>query len=97
MTQSTECDAIALDLSDNVATALRVLEPGAVRVRCGNGTSVVTALERIPMGHKLALMPLEIGACIRKYGSVIGLATASIPPGAHVHVHNLRSRRARPG
>ncbi len=97
MRQSTDWEAIALDPSDNVATALRVLEPGAVRVRCGNETSVVTVLERIPMGHKLALTPLEIGACIRKYGSVIGLASASIRPGAHVHVHNLRSRRARPG
>ncbi|HEY6433264.1 MAG TPA: UxaA family hydrolase [Acetobacteraceae bacterium] len=97
MTQPTSCEAIALDPSDNVATALRALEPGAVSVRCGEQISVVTAAEPIPMGHKLALTALDVGAPIRKYGSVIGLATAAIKPGAHVHVHNLRSRRARAG
>jgi hypothetical protein len=30
-----------------------------------------------------------------KYGSPIGLATAEIPAGAHVHTHNLASTRGR--
>ncbi len=30
---------------------------------------------------------------MRKYGEVIGIATAAIEPGAHVHVHNLVSAR----
>ena len=30
-----------------------------------------------------------------KYGSPIGVATATIPPGAHVHTHNVASARGR--
>jgi len=88
-------DVIALDPEDNVATALRPLECGMARVRCGDVIAKITVLEPIPMGHKVALQPLSIDDPVRKYGNIIGLATASIARGAHVHVHNLRSRRGR--
>ena len=88
-------DAVRLDPEDNVATALLPLEVGPVRIRCGDSISELGAVQPIPMGHKLALTPLEPGDPIRKYGSVIGEATAPIALGAHVHVHNLRSRRGR--
>jgi hypothetical protein len=38
---------------------------------------------------------MPAGHHIRKYGAAIGEATAAIAAGAHVHVHNLRSLRAR--
>src|SRR5690242_7705224 len=41
------------------------------------------------MGHKIATRPISAGATVRKYGQVIGAATADIAPGQHVHVHNL--------
>lgn len=43
----------------------------------------------IPAGHKIARAPLSQGAPVVKFGQVIGLATADIAPGEHVHSHNL--------
>jgi altronate hydrolase len=50
---------------------------------------VVTALDDIPAGHKVAVRAVAAGAPVHKYGEVIGIARADIPAGAHVHVHNL--------
>lgn len=46
---------------------------------------------RLGLGHKLARVPLAPGDKVIKYGAPIGSATASIAPGEHVHLHNLRS------
>ena len=45
----------------------------------------------IPLGHKVARRAIAIGEKILKYGAPIGSATSNIAPGAHVHVHNVRS------
>jgi altronate hydrolase len=50
---------------------------------------VVTALDDIPAGHKVAVRAVAAGAPVHKYGEVIGIARADIPAGAHVHLHNL--------
>jgi altronate dehydratase small subunit len=52
-------------------------------------------IEPIPLGHKVARRALAAGHRILKYGAAIGEATQAIAAGAHVHVHNLRSLRAR--
>ena len=44
----------------------------------------------VPRGHKVALRDVAEGAPVRKYGQVIGAATAPIAAGDHVHTHNLR-------
>jgi altronate dehydratase len=77
---------------DNVATALEALDKG--RIVEANGAAVV-ALESIPAGHKIALRRIAPGEDVFKYGSPIGTATAEIPPGAHVHTHNVASGRGR--
>ncbi|HEY2434395.1 MAG TPA: UxaA family hydrolase [Vicinamibacterales bacterium] len=82
---------IIISPSDNVATALEPLEPGLVLA----GASAVTVSESIPRGHKVALRAIGAGNPVVKYGSSIGTATADIAPGAHVHTHNLASRRGR--
>jgi altronate hydrolase len=43
----------------------------------------------VPPGHKVALRAIAAGAPVRKYGQVIGFASAPISAGEHVHVHNL--------
>jgi hypothetical protein len=83
--------ALRLDPGDNVAVAVVVLAPGD-EVRLEDGTAVA-ATERIPVGHKLALSPIGAGEAIVKYREPIGRATADVPAGAHVHVHNVVSSR----
>ena len=74
---------IRLAADDGVAIARTTLLPGA-EVAPG-----ITASSRIPAGHKVAIRPHEPGAAVRRYGQIIGFATAAIAPGEHVHVHNL--------
>ena len=77
---------------DNVATALQALEPGRDLTLAG---TVISVREAVPSGHKIALRAIRSGEAVIKYGSPIGLATAEIPAGAHVHTHNLASQRGR--
>jgi altronate hydrolase len=49
----------------------------------------VPAIDDIPASHKVAVRPIAAGASVHKYGEVIGIAREDIPPGAHVHSHNL--------
>ncbi len=77
--------ALIIDPSDNVATALRTLPVGLVETNRGSHTT----REPLLSGHKFALEDLPVGAFIRKYGEVIGVVTADIHRGDHVHVHNV--------
>ena len=84
--------AIVISANDNVATALEPLEPGST-IRFSGLT--VTVLDRIPRGHKVALVSIPRGNRVVKYGSAIGTASADIACGAHVHTHNVASDRGR--
>ncbi|MBI3674192.1 MAG: UxaA family hydrolase, partial [Rhizobiales bacterium] len=75
---------LQLQPTDNVAIALEDLPPGAEL-----GMAEAIAAEAIPRGHKVALRAIARGERVRKYGQVIGEATAAIEAGRHVHVHNL--------
>ena len=56
-------------------------------------TITVTALDAIPLGHKLALTDLAEGDTVIKYGHDIGKAIAEIGKGRHAHVHNIKTKR----
>ncbi len=84
--------ALVISDRDNVATALEALDAG--RALDLAGRRIVVA-ERIASGHKVALVEIAAGEPVIKYGSAIGLATATIAPGQHVHTHNLASSRGR--
>jgi (2R)-sulfolactate sulfo-lyase subunit alpha len=58
-----------------------------------NETITLTALDAIPLGHKIALADLKSGETVLKYGHDIGTAIGSIAKGRHVHVHNLKTKR----
>ena len=73
---------IRLHAGDGVVLARTTLLPGAP---VADG---VTASERIPAGHKVAVRAHAVGEPILRYGQVIGFATAPIAPGTHVHVQN---------
>ncbi len=78
--------AIQLRPEDNVAVAARRLSKGTP---VGLNGRAVEAAETINQGHKLALAHIKRGEPIRKYGQVIGFASADIAPGGWVHVHNV--------
>lgn len=89
--------AVVIHPDDDVAVALRPLAAGQVRVRSGGEVIELEIAQDVPLGHKLALRELPAGAVVRKYGEAIGALTQAVAKGDHVHVHNLRSRRARGG
>ena len=73
---------IRLHPEDNVVIA---------RATLLSGTPVadgVATTERVPAGHKVAVRPIVPGEAVRRYGQIIGFATAPVAPGGHVHVHN---------
>lgn len=84
--------ALVISHRDNVATALQPLEAGRL---LEVGAVQVTVLGPVPPGHKVALRAIAAGEAVIKYGSPIGTASADIPPGAHVHTHNVASSRGR--
>jgi altronate hydrolase len=81
--------AVRIHPDDNVAVAVGPLHEGTEVAVDGVR---VTLAEDIPAGHKLALADLSEGDAVRKYGFVIGEATAAVAAGAWVHSHNLRTR-----
>jgi len=79
---------LRLDPQDNVAVATTTLQAGeSVTI----GGRPVTLPDRVPTGHKLALVPIAAGEKVAKYGSAIGSATCDIRPGDYIHTHNLKS------
>ena len=88
--------AVVINPRDNVAVALCRLPAGSlVRFRVGDEVREIRVLQDIPQGHKFALVDIEVGGSVIKYGEVIGVATAKIRSGEHVHVHNVESLRGR--
>jgi altronate hydrolase len=73
---------LRLDASDNVIVAVDEIPAGAAL------SDGLTVRERIPKGHKVASLPIQVDASIRKFGQVIGFASRPIAPGDWVHEHN---------
>jgi altronate hydrolase len=89
-TAAEERRAVLLRGDDNVAVAARPIPRGFV-LRLGAGA--VEVREPIALGHKVALVDIEPGAPIRKYGQIIGFASKAIPAGSWVHTHNVSAER----
>ena len=83
---------LVISARDNVATALEPLDAGRSFVV---DDIPLTATQRIPRGHKIALRLIRAGEPVMKYGNPIGTATTDIAAGAHVHIHNVSSARGR--
>jgi galactarate dehydratase len=78
----TEPRCIRMHPEDNVAIVVNEGGLAAGQVLAGAN---VTLLERIPQGHKVALVDLEIGQVIRRYNVEIGRAQHAIRAGQWVH------------
>jgi (2R)-sulfolactate sulfo-lyase subunit alpha len=47
----------------------------------------------IPLGHKVAMKDMAVGATVIKYGVDIGKVISAITTGDHAHVHNIKTKR----
>ncbi len=100
---STSRDSIASSIETATAPAVRLLRLGAadnVAVAtgaCEAGVELMVdgvalrLLERIAVGHKVALRDVATGEKVVKFGCPIGSAIRAIRAGEHVHTHNLKS------
>jgi len=84
------------DAEDAVGVAVHDIPPGPAvsgRVQSTGQELSLDVVDAVPLGHKVALHDIARGEPVVKYGVVIGLATADIRSGQHVHVHNLKGQR----
>ena len=55
----------------------------------------LTLVEKVPQGHKVALVDLHAGATVRRYNVVIGQVLRDVPAGSWVHERLLQMPEAR--
>lgn len=74
--------SIKLQPADNVVLAIDAFA-------AGDEVLGVRAAERVPRGHKMALVDIAEGDKVVKYGQIIGFASQPISAGDWVHEHNV--------
>jgi len=81
---------------DDVGIAVRDLKKGeavgAVTLE-GKFVTDVKLVDDVPLGHKVAMRDLAQAKDVIEYGRVIGAASQATKCGAHVHTHNLKTKR----
>ena len=92
-----QTDLIIHDEKDNVAVV--VIDKTSKNQEC-NGwimendkTIKIQSVGEIQLGHKIAMVDLNEGDTILKYGHDIGKVVKSIKKGEHVHVHNVKTKK----
>lgn len=91
---NSEINALLIHEQDNVVVVLEEIKPGqTVRYALGESLKDIKAIDRIPLYHKVARLPIPAERVVFKYGDSIGAALKNIEPGEHVHEHNLGSLR----
>lgn len=88
MSLSLESPFLFLHDQDDVAVARFQIEEG-VQFQVPGSNELVTTREAIEFGHKVAVRKIGSGSPVRKFGQIIGFATAEIEAGSWVHMHNL--------
>ena len=92
-----QTDLIIHDEKDNVAVV--VIDKTSKSQECNawimenDKTINIQSLNEIPLGHKIAMVDLNKGDTILKYGHDIGKVVKSIKKGEHVHVHNVKTKK----
>ncbi len=85
VTASAASPLIRLHPADNVWVARAPIALGQDLPGLG-----LRARAQVPAGHKIAARAIAEGEAVRKYDTVIGVATRDLAPGEYVHTHNLR-------
>ena len=81
----TDSPLLHLHPNDNVLVAKTALSLGQEIPELG-----VRARAQVPAGHKIAARRIAEGEQVKKYDTVIGVATRELEAGDYVHSHNLR-------
>lgn len=81
-------DFIKINPADNVAVAVREMDPGGSYDIDG---IIVTPLVRIPAGHKMALRNMSEGENVVKYGFPIGHLVSDVSMGGLIDHTNLKT------
>lgn len=81
----TRAPVLRLSTGDNVVVAIQEISEGT-----NIPGEAVTSLQDVPQGHKIATRPIQAGAPILKFETVIGYAAHDIMPGEWLHSHNIR-------
>ena len=81
---------LILDARDNIAVCLADLAEGDV---VPQDDILITVINKIPRGHKIATREIAKNDGIIKYGERMGHAVAPIAIREHVHVHNILGDR----
>ena len=90
-------DIIIHDEKDNVAVV--VIDKTTKNQTCNawimenDKTVQIQSVDEIQLGHKIAMIDLNEGDTILKYGHDIGKVVKSIKKGEHVHVHNVKTKK----
>ncbi|CAM2153655.1 altronate hydrolase [Pararobbsia alpina] len=77
--------ALKLHADDDVAIAREAVAANTTL----NEFDGLVVRQDVPAAHKIALREIAVGEAVRRYGQIIGFATAGITRGDHVHTHNL--------
>ncbi|MGB3244347.1 MAG: altronate dehydratase family protein [Sulfitobacter sp.] len=85
MQQVINAKVILLAQTDNIVVATSPVAKGSVLVDHG-----VSANHDTPQGHKIAVRPIQQGAPILKFDTVIGYAAEDIAAGDWLHSHNIK-------
>lgn len=91
-------NSLMLHPNDDVAVVIKAISKGDGVTYVTDGREVtMTAVDDIPIYHKVAIRSVRRGGNVLKYGEVIGYATADIGTGNHVHTQNLSDLGMRAG
>lgn len=85
---STTSPYLHLHDEDNVFVLIRTL-PAGETILIGEASYSFNG--DLSLGHKIAAVDIPSGGRVLKYGMPIGVASAPIRQGEHVHLHNLSS------
>ena len=90
-------EIIIHDQKDNVGVV--VIEKINPKQECNcwimenDSSKSIQSKDEILLGHKIAMIDLNEGDTILKYGHDIGKVVKPIKKGEHVHVHNVKTKK----
>ncbi|MDC1159282.1 UxaA family hydrolase [Candidatus Pelagibacter sp.] len=90
-------DIIIHDEKDNVGVVVidKIIQNQdcACWIMENDKTIKIKSINEIQLGHKIAMIDLNEGDTILKYGHDIGKVVKLIKKGEHVHVHNVKTKK----